>query len=141
MGRVGRQGDVAHTGVWFDRLRDGDFTRTVLSSAGAGHGWVAIAPFLLLVVVALGLAAAATTWPRVRPRDLVGAAVALAGWALCVHFLPRLLHDDYGARGLGAGGAIVAVAAGVGVTIAAIYAGGASTSTSERPAVASSSKT
>ena len=71
----------------------------------------------------------------------MGAAVALAGWALCVHFLPRLLHDDYGARGLGAGGAIVAVAAGVGVTIAAIYAGGASTSTSERPAVASSSKT
>jgi hypothetical protein len=141
-GRVGVQGDVAHTDVWFDRLRDGNFTRTILSSAGAGQGWLAIAPFLLLIALALGLAAFATAWPRARKRDVLGAAVALGGWALCVHFLPELLRDDYGSGGsLGAGGALIAVLAVAAVVVAAVYAGGASTSTSERPAVASSSKT
>lgn len=41
---------------WGERLLDGDFTATVLTELGAGNGWLALAPFLLLVVGAGALA-------------------------------------------------------------------------------------
>src|SRR5205823_4040415 len=83
-------GDVADTGRWFHRLSSGDFTRTVLSSAGLGHGWVAIAPFL----VAVALAAGATPWPRLRRRDAETAVTALVAWLLLAIDGPLLLHHD-----------------------------------------------
>ncbi|HEX6702726.1 MAG TPA: hypothetical protein VF101_18510 [Gaiellaceae bacterium] len=87
-------GDVADTGRWFQRFASGDFTRTVLSSAGLGHGWVAIAPFLLAVVLAVVLAARATPWPRLERCDAETAAVAVAGWVLLAIDGPLLLHHD-----------------------------------------------
>ena len=41
---------------WGERLLDGDFTATVLTELGAGNGWLALAPFLLLAVGAGALA-------------------------------------------------------------------------------------
>ena len=123
-GHVGQEGDVVDTALWVDRLRAGDFTRTVFSSAGAGHGWVAIAPFFVLVALALALTAMATTCPRLRRRDVAGAVTALAAWALCAHFLPSLLHEDYGANGgIGESGAIISVLAAACAVIAALSIG------------------
>src|SRR5205085_339945 len=85
-------GDVADTGRWFHRLSSGDFTRTVLSSAGLGHGWVAIAPFL--VAVALALPAGPL---------LVFAAHPLAhrtGWASCLALTVLLVIVALEASGL-----------------------------------------
>ncbi|MDQ3740910.1 MAG: hypothetical protein M3389_08210, partial [Actinomycetota bacterium] len=45
------------TGRWVDLLGDGDLQFTVLGAAGAGHGWLGIAPFLALVAAAVALAA------------------------------------------------------------------------------------
>jgi hypothetical protein len=87
-------GDVANTGRWFARFASGNFTRTVLSSAGLGHGWLAIAPFLLAVALALALAVRATPWPALARRDAETAAVAVAGWLLLAIDGPLLLHHD-----------------------------------------------
>src|SRR5205085_7479451 len=44
------------TGLWAHHLATGDLSHTVLTWLGAGHGWIALLPFL----VAAALAAAAT---------------------------------------------------------------------------------
>jgi hypothetical protein len=87
-------GDIADTGRWFHRAGSGDFTRTVLSSAGLGHGWLAIAPFLLAVALALALAARATPWPALERRDVETAVVAVVAWLLLAIDGPLLLHHD-----------------------------------------------
>jgi hypothetical protein len=92
--KAARRGDIADTGHWFHRAADGDFTRTVLTSAGAGHGWIGIAPFLLAVVAGLLLAALATGPPRIRWNEAEAAAVALVGWLLAALTGPVLLRHD-----------------------------------------------
>ncbi len=117
-------GDIADTGRWFHRFGSGDFTRTVLSSAGLGHGWVAIAPFLVAVAVALALAAYATPWPRLERRDAETAAVALAGWLLLVIDGPVLLHHDRTTDGKLGAAATALLAAGIMLTCLAVWRSG-----------------
>lgn len=86
---------------WIARIVDGNFTATVLSLTGIGHGWLAILPFYALVAVAVLAAVAATRLPVAR-RDLAVAVAALAAWIVVEHGAPallqvdRLVHESYG---------------------------------------------
>jgi hypothetical protein len=78
---------------WLGRIRDGSFAETVVSLAGGGNGWTAIAPFYVLVLVAA--VATATLLPLRLDRPAVaGAAAALAAWVLLEHAAPTLLRSD-----------------------------------------------
>jgi hypothetical protein len=78
---------------WIARIVDGNFTPTVVSLSGFGHGWIAVLPFYLCVVVAAGAAIAATRLPLVR-RDLLTALAAVAAWVVVEHGAPELLRVD-----------------------------------------------
>jgi hypothetical protein len=120
-----RRGDIANTAHWFHRVADGNFTRTVLSSAGAGHGWIAVAPFLLAVIAGLALTALATGPVPVRRRDAEVAAVVVAGWLLAALTGPVLLrHDRATGSPLGAL-ALIALVACIAVTAARVHRSGA----------------
>jgi hypothetical protein len=78
---------------WVHRVTGGNFAPTWLSLIGIGHGWLAILPFLVLVLVAV--VAAARQWPRPARRDDVALAVAaLVAWILVEHAAPSLLRID-----------------------------------------------
>jgi hypothetical protein len=87
---------------WLSRIGHGNFTATIVSLSGVGHGWIAILPFYALVAVAAVAAIAATRLPLER-RDLSVAAGALVAWLLVEHSAPELLridrsvHQSYGA--------------------------------------------
>jgi hypothetical protein len=81
------------TGHWISRIAEGNFTATVVSLAGAGHGWIAIVPFLLLVAVAVAAGIAATPL-RLTRRDLWLGAATLAAWIVVEHGAPALLQVD-----------------------------------------------
>ena len=70
------------TASWVRRARAGDFTHTVVSALGGGHGWLAIAPFLLLVLAACGFAAATL---RSQPRRGGGAVGGRGGYCVVDH--------------------------------------------------------
>lgn len=58
------------TGVWRDRLADSDFTATVVTELGAGHGWAAVIPILAAAAAAAVLAYVATRRPATgSPRE------------------------------------------------------------------------
>ena len=78
---------------WISRIADGNFAATVLTLLGAGHGWLAILPFFVLVAVAL-LATGAATRLHVTRQDAALAAAALAGWIVVEHGAPALLQVD-----------------------------------------------
>jgi hypothetical protein len=78
---------------WLSRIADGNFTNTVISLGGAGHGWLAIIPFYVVVVVALVAVVLATPLSLER-RDLMRAGVALVAWILVEHAVPQLLRVD-----------------------------------------------
>ena len=78
---------------WLSRIGHGNFTATVVSLGGVGHGWLAIVPFYFLVLVAAAAAIAATRLPLAR-RDVAMAAAALAAWLLVEHGAPELLRID-----------------------------------------------
>jgi hypothetical protein len=86
---------------WISRIADGNFTPTVLSLAGIGHGWLAVLPFFALVLTAAGAAVAATRIP-VRRSDLSVGVAVLVGWIVVEHGAPallqvdRLVHESYG---------------------------------------------
>jgi hypothetical protein len=86
---------------WIARIADGNFTATVLSLAGVGHGWLAILPFYALVLLAAGAALAATPLPVAR-RELALALAAIVAWIVVEHGAPallqvdRLVHESYG---------------------------------------------
>jgi hypothetical protein len=81
-------------GRWWRLLVHGHFTRTIA---------LGIAPFALLVAVAVVLVVRAT--PRLSPgrRDLAGAVAALVGWLVTLRAAPVLLRHG----GLGAVGALL----------------------------------
>lgn len=85
-----RNDDTRH---WLSRIAHGNFTATVVSLSGVGHGWLAILPFYALVLVAAAAAAAATRLPLAR-RDLAVAAAAAVAWFLVEHGAPELLRVD-----------------------------------------------
>jgi hypothetical protein len=80
---------------WLSRIGHGNFTATVVSIGGVGHGWLAIVPFYALVLVAAAAALAATRLPIER-RDLATAAAAVVAWLLVEHGAPELLRVDRG---------------------------------------------
>jgi hypothetical protein len=85
-----RNDDTRH---WLSRIGHGNFTATVVSLGGVGHGWLAILPFYALVLLAAGATLAATRLPLGR-RDLLTAAAALVAWLLVEHGAPELLRVD-----------------------------------------------
>jgi hypothetical protein len=78
---------------WLSRIVHGNFTATVVSFGGVGHGWLAIIPFYAFVLVGASAAIAATRLPVTR-RDLVMAAAAVLAWILVEHGAPELLRVD-----------------------------------------------
>ena len=78
---------------WLSRIGHGNFTATVVSIGGVGHGWLAIVPFYAFVLVAVAAAVAATRLPA-RRRDLVTAGAAVVAWLLVEHAAPELLRVD-----------------------------------------------
>lgn len=100
------------TRSWFTRVTHGNFTATLLSLGGVGHGWLAILPFFAFVLVGAGAAVAATPSLPVERRDLVVAAVALVAWILVEHGAPELLRVDRAVhKGWGVAAALLLVAA------------------------------
>jgi hypothetical protein len=131
-----RRGDIANTGRWFDRVADGDFTRTIVTSAGGGHGWIGIIPFLLAVVAALALAGLATQRPPIRRHEAEVAAVVLAGWLLAALTGPVLLrHDRATGSSLGAL-AVTALVASIVTTAVRVNRSGALAAVPALPLVA-----
>jgi hypothetical protein len=97
---------------WVARIVDGNFAATALSLSGIGHGWLAIAPFYALVLVAAAATAAAATRFPVTRRDLVTAAAAVVAWIVVEHGSPELLRiDDLVRQSWGAAAAVLLVAA------------------------------
>jgi hypothetical protein len=78
---------------WLSRIADGNFTNTIVSLGGVGHGWIAILPFYLAVLVAV-VAVAAATPLRLERRDVLRAGLALAAWLLVEHAVPQVLRID-----------------------------------------------
>jgi hypothetical protein len=78
---------------WLSRIGHGNFTATVVSLGGVGHGWVAIIPFYAFVLVAAAAAIFATPLAISR-RDLGLAAAAVAAWIVVGHGAPELLRVD-----------------------------------------------
>ena len=96
---------------WIARIADGNFAATVLSLTGVGHGWLAILPFFLFVVIA---AAAAVPRFGFARRDLGMAAAAVVAWIVVEHGAPELLHvDDLVRQSWGALAALLLVAGAV----------------------------
>jgi hypothetical protein len=82
--------------VWGERLVHGDFTATVLTELGAGHGWLALAPFLVAVAAAVALAARLTPRPQGGEGD-VQLAVSVVGASFVAALLGhRLLSHEWG---------------------------------------------
>lgn len=81
----------ATTGTALHRLRTAEFTQTLVTVAGGGHGWPAIVPFALLIAAALVLAGRVTPRPAVGLREAELAIAALAGWLLVDGVAPHLL--------------------------------------------------
>ena len=103
---------------WLDQARVANFTETLLSRAGWGHGWAAIAPVLVLSVGALSFALIADL--RVPPdaRELELAVAGVGAWLILIASMPELLRSD---RGVGtATGALAVVALCVGLALALI---------------------
>jgi hypothetical protein len=119
-----RFGDVAHPSRWLDRLRDGTFTDTVFAHGGLGHGWLSIAPVLLVLGAAVALAAAAVGRLEVARRDAECAGVAVAGWLVALLAAPELLHHDRFEGGIAGVWAAVALLVAVVVACAETSRGG-----------------
>lgn len=100
---------------WVHRVTGGNFAPTLFSLAGIGHGWLAILPFLALVLVAV--LAAGSTWPRRATRgDATLAGAVSVAWILVEHAAPTLLRID---REVGkAWGALAVVALVVALAVA-----------------------
>ncbi len=86
------------TVVWTRLLSKGEFQPTLASAFGAGRGWGAILPFLLIALAAVLVAGAATPRLRLGPRALTAALLTLAAWALFATLVPTALGIDH--RGL-----------------------------------------
>jgi hypothetical protein len=103
------------TGRWVAHVSGGDFTRTVLSLLGAGHGWGAILPFAALVSAAVYAAGRATGRLSFARGEIVTAASALVAWALLGSLGRPLLHDglvgELGLLALAAAAVLAVVAA------------------------------
>jgi len=98
----------ADTGLWGPALAGGEFQQTILSAAGLTEGWLAAAPFVLLVGAAVALAGVAAGSERLAlsPRQAGLGIAAVAAWAVFAVLGPSVLGVDAsaGARIVAAGG-------------------------------------
>jgi len=83
------------TVVWTRLLSQGFFQPTIASAFGAGRGWGAIWPFLLLAGAAVLLAGLATARMRLSVRSLSAGGLALAAWGLFAWLAPTELGIDH----------------------------------------------
>jgi hypothetical protein len=83
--------------VWLHALAHSNFTKTVLTPLGAGHGWLAVAPLAVVFFAALGLGLSTTPAWYVKPRDLVVLACALLSWILVALIASPFLPLEAGA--------------------------------------------
>ena len=81
-------------GLWLERWRASDFTQTVVTEAGGGSGFAAVAPVLAAILGALVLAAWTMPRPQLRRRDGALALVALFLWVVVAAAGPELLELD-----------------------------------------------
>ena len=81
-------------GLWLERWRASDFTETVVTEAGGGSGFAAVAPVLAAILGALVLAAWTMPRPQLRRRDGALALVALFLWMVVATAGPELLELD-----------------------------------------------
>jgi hypothetical protein len=138
-------GSDAETGIWTERLGDGDLQATAFTAFGVDTPWLSWAPALVLLVVVLVFALRGLPRPSNSQRA-VGLA-AVAAWALFAAFGPDALGIDRAAEKTVAFGleiphpygqrpieTLVLIAAGAGVVV--VSAAGLqspSRSTSARP--------
>ena len=91
-------GYETETVVWGRLLESAEFQPTIASAFGAGRGWGAIWPFLLLAGAGIVLAAGAIPRLRLTLAQLGWGAFALLAWALFAALAPTALGIDH--RGL-----------------------------------------
>ena len=78
------------THSWIARWEHGDFAQSVVTLLGSGHGWIAIAPFLFGVAIAV-----AAVVPSLTRLHFDGWSVgALLGFVVIFLAAPDLLHTD-----------------------------------------------
>ncbi len=75
-------------GVWVERMQQGVFQHSVLDLAGVAHGFVAILPFVIGVVIALALGVSSLGRAELA-RGARWAPAAVVGWALGATLLSR----------------------------------------------------
>ena len=110
---------------WIDRARAGEFTETLLTRAGFGHGWGAIAPVLLLALGALVLAMVISLPPHPGTRELELAAAAVGAWLILLAAAPELLRSDRLVGTMTGALALVALCVGLALGIALVARKGA----------------
>lgn len=81
------------TGEALHRVRTNDFTQTVVTVSGGGHGWIAVIPFAAALVAAFALCARVTKRPTLSLRGFEIGLTALAGWLLVDGVAPHLLDE------------------------------------------------
>ena len=88
-------GYETETVSWMRHLFNGYFQPTIATAYGLGRGWGEIWVFLLPVLGAIGLAAAATPRMRLSGRSLRAGLLALGAWAVYAALAPTLLGIDH----------------------------------------------
>jgi hypothetical protein len=85
------------TGYWAHLASLAGFQHTVATIFGAGNGWLALTPFLAVVVGAVALAALATG-PVQPHRSGVHATLALLAWGCLATLAPKLPENGAGSN-------------------------------------------
>ena len=99
------------TKTWFSRAAHGLFSDTLLTRAGITNHTLAIAPAVLLLLVAVGFACATVSRAALARSDVNVAVVALVVWALIGSAAPALLSSHL-AEAASTAWALVLLAAG-----------------------------
>lgn len=86
------------TVVWTHLLGQSEFQPTIASAFGAGRGIGALAPFMLVVIAALGFGLRSLPRQSLSARSIGIGALVLVAWALFAILAPTLLGLDH--RGL-----------------------------------------
>jgi hypothetical protein len=79
------------TWIWAERLSDGDLEHTLLTALGVHESWIAMAPVLFAIALAVGLAVVATPSPSIE--KVRTALAAVAAWAAISVFGPTVAGD------------------------------------------------
>jgi hypothetical protein len=104
---LGRQG----TGTWADWLVQGNLEHTVLTAFGVTNAWLAVAPFLAVLLTAVVLAVRAT--PSVSLSDFRFAVPALGLWAVVSATGPSIADYEISPLDRGNSSALWLIAAGL----------------------------